>query len=304
MSVSQTGLEDFLAVAESGSLTAAAARRNITVSGLSRRLASLENWAGCALIHRERRPVELTAAGVLFHDVAANIVASLNEAKSALGREETTDSVLTFVLPHTLRDVFFPHFVVKFQEAGFPFESQVISATEAKRLRKIHETGVCDFALYYNKPERPFELSTGHAAARLKQEHLLPVSLSDPDGRPIHPVPGRADQYTPHLNQGPGSYFMQLVRDLMAEYGGPCFLKPLPHTEGAVPFVEQVREGTGMAWLPRHLVQDDLVSGRLVVAGDEHWVIGMEICLARSARPLTASGEKLWELTLEMDFDS
>ncbi len=53
-------LEDFLALRELGSFTAAAERRNISQSAFSRRIQSLEDWLGVTLIDRSVRPHRFT----------------------------------------------------------------------------------------------------------------------------------------------------------------------------------------------------------------------------------------------------
>ena len=56
-------LEDFLSVARTGSFSLSAAERHITQSAFSRRIKSLEQWVGVALIDRSSYPTRLTAAG-------------------------------------------------------------------------------------------------------------------------------------------------------------------------------------------------------------------------------------------------
>ncbi|WP_116083924.1 LysR family transcriptional regulator [Tropicimonas sp. IMCC34011] len=74
------GIEVFAAVAEEGSLTAAARRLGTSPSGVSQQLASLEAAIGQPLIDRARRPVAVTPAGAAFRRRAQRI---LNEAAQA-----------------------------------------------------------------------------------------------------------------------------------------------------------------------------------------------------------------------------
>jgi DNA-binding transcriptional LysR family regulator len=70
-------LEDFIALAESQSFSRAAQARNITQSGFSRRIQSLEQWVGADLVDRSGWPPALTAAGRLFHEVARDLLQKL-----------------------------------------------------------------------------------------------------------------------------------------------------------------------------------------------------------------------------------
>ncbi len=58
-----TAIEVFVAVAERGSLTAAAAQQDMSRAMVTRYLAELERWLGVRVLHRTTRRVTLTAAG-------------------------------------------------------------------------------------------------------------------------------------------------------------------------------------------------------------------------------------------------
>ncbi|MCT7654029.1 LysR family transcriptional regulator [Oceanimonas sp. NS1] len=53
-------LHDFIALSEQGSFSRAAESRFVTQPAFSRRIRSLENWLGVALVCRNRYPLELT----------------------------------------------------------------------------------------------------------------------------------------------------------------------------------------------------------------------------------------------------
>jgi DNA-binding transcriptional LysR family regulator len=293
-------LQDFLAVAEAGSLSEAAERRNISISALSRRLSGLEEWLGVILVDRQKRPNELTYAGHLFRDVALNVVFSLGEIRENLRREVPDQNILTFALPHTLRDKFFPQFLARVRERSVAFEAQILVGTEAARLREILEKGACHFLLYYSRADLPFRLPLNHSSCYLDDDRLVPVSAADHNGLPRFPVPGKPECFSLHLSQGPGSYFMKLVNDLVSKSARAPYLRQLPHTEGTEPFLQSVRDGKGMAWLPGRLVEGDLQSGKLIMAGSKEWSIDLQIRLARGKAPLSSCGEALWRM-LELE---
>ena len=58
-------LEAFVAIAESGSVTAASIALGTTQATLSRQLAALEKHLGCRLLHRSTRAISLTQDGVV-----------------------------------------------------------------------------------------------------------------------------------------------------------------------------------------------------------------------------------------------
>ncbi|MFG3539336.1 LysR family transcriptional regulator [Streptomyces clavifer] len=73
-------LRAFLAIADEGSVTRAAARLRLSQPVVSRTLASLENHLGVRLVDRSTHHLALTAEGVLFRDKAAAAVGAFDEA--------------------------------------------------------------------------------------------------------------------------------------------------------------------------------------------------------------------------------
>ncbi|MFI9724302.1 LysR family transcriptional regulator [Streptomyces sp. NPDC052396] len=73
-------LRAFLAIAEAGTITRAAARLHLGQPALSRTLRQLETHLGVRLIDRSTHHLELTAAGRMFRDRAAAALAAVDTA--------------------------------------------------------------------------------------------------------------------------------------------------------------------------------------------------------------------------------
>ncbi|MFI9625116.1 LysR family transcriptional regulator [Streptomyces sp. NPDC052042] len=73
-------LRAFLAVADEGNVTRAAARLRLTQPAVSRTLAALERHLGVRLVDRSTHHLVLTPEGVAFRDRAASAVAAFDEA--------------------------------------------------------------------------------------------------------------------------------------------------------------------------------------------------------------------------------
>ncbi|WP_149140331.1 LysR family transcriptional regulator [Gemmobacter caeruleus] len=78
------GIEVFLAIAEEGSISAAARRVGGSVSAVSQQLAGLESVLGSQLFDRATRPMRLTPAGRILHRHAQTIVNAAQEAQAEL----------------------------------------------------------------------------------------------------------------------------------------------------------------------------------------------------------------------------
>lgn len=77
-------VEVFRAIAQSGSLSAAARRLDLTPMTVSRRLASLEGELGVRLFHRTTRSVSLTAEGETFLPFATTLLEASEGARISL----------------------------------------------------------------------------------------------------------------------------------------------------------------------------------------------------------------------------
>jgi DNA-binding transcriptional LysR family regulator len=77
-------LKAFLAIAEEGSIAAAAAREHTVASAISKRVAEMEAHCGTGLLYRHRRGVSLTPAGAELVAHARRVIDELNRLDSAL----------------------------------------------------------------------------------------------------------------------------------------------------------------------------------------------------------------------------
>ena len=93
-------LEAFVAVVETGSMSAAAARLGVAVSAVSRRLGDLEGRLGVRLANRSTRGLVPTPSGLAYHERATALLAALAAADASVtGREAALRGTLRVALP-------------------------------------------------------------------------------------------------------------------------------------------------------------------------------------------------------------
>jgi DNA-binding transcriptional LysR family regulator len=80
-------LEAFLAVVETGSIVGASARLHLTQPGVSRRIQSLEEQLGIALLDRQSKPLKPTAAGRETYAQGRRMLRVLDDLKTGLSPE-------------------------------------------------------------------------------------------------------------------------------------------------------------------------------------------------------------------------
>ncbi len=83
---SLTTLRIFVAVAECGNLTHAAARQHLAVSAISKRIGELEQLAGTPLLQRKARGVTLTPAGLSLLRHARKVLQDVQAMEAELGQ--------------------------------------------------------------------------------------------------------------------------------------------------------------------------------------------------------------------------
>jgi len=97
-------LEDFVSLAETRSFSRSAQLRHITQPAFSRRIQSLEAWAGVALIDRSSYPTTLTPSGQILHARALELLQSIQNLRSHLhdAKNELAESAPALTLhPNT-----------------------------------------------------------------------------------------------------------------------------------------------------------------------------------------------------------
>lgn len=102
-------LRYFVAIADAGSLTAAAAAISIAQPALTRQLRELEADLGVALFHRMPRGVRLTQAGVTFYESAQRILGEAQRVRQRLaGKAGDTKTTVVLGVSPTLARVLLP----------------------------------------------------------------------------------------------------------------------------------------------------------------------------------------------------
>ena len=77
-------LEDFVSLAETRSFSRSAQLRHVTQPAFSRRIQSLEAWAGIDLVDRSTYPTRLTPAGTTLYGQALEVLQALQSARTIL----------------------------------------------------------------------------------------------------------------------------------------------------------------------------------------------------------------------------
>jgi DNA-binding transcriptional LysR family regulator len=298
-------IEDFLAVAEGGGFSRAAERRHVTQPALSRRIKALEEWLGTPLFERSTHTVVLTPAGETFRPAAEDILRRVYGGREqALEVARLKAETISFAATHALSQTFFPEWIRSTEGANLNAAVQLVAANFAGCEKLLLEAQT-QFLLAHYHPSMLNRIDNDRFQyIELGKDTLIPISAPQEksavrrgghrrDQAPRYPLNGPSETLLPYLAYHPGSGNGRIVSSFLA--GKDIARRLVPSFSAPVMLlIDMAREGRGVTWAPESLVLDDLVTHRLVRAGDRSWDIEIGICLFRPRARMSPAAEKFW----------
>ena len=260
-------LEDFVSLAETRSFSRSAQLRHVTQPAFSRRIQSLEAWAGTDLVDRSSYPTRLTPAGETLYSQSLEVLQALQSTRAMLrGHTSAGQDVIEFAVPHTLAFTFFPAWVSSLREKFGPFKSRLIALNVHDAVMRLVE-GSCDLLIAYHHPSQPYQLEADrYEMVSLGEEVMAAYVKPGADGAPLHQLPGRAGHPLPYLGYAPGAYLGQMVELILKQAGTAIHFDRVYETDMAEGLKAMALEGHGIAFLPFSAVKKDLRAKKLVSA--------------------------------------
>ena len=261
-------LEDFVSLAETRSFSRSAQLRHVTQPAFSRRIQSLEAWAGADLVDRSSYPTKLTSAGQTLYAQAMEMLQALQNTRAMLrGHNAAGHDFIEFAVPHTLAFTFFPSWVASLRESFGPIKSRLIALNVHDAAMRLVEGG-CDLLITYHHPSQPLQLDAErYEMVVLGQEVIAPYARADADGKPLFALPGHASRPLPYLGYAPGAYLGGVTDWILKQAGTPIHLDRVYETDMAEGLKVMAMEGHGIAFLPRSAVKKEVQAGALVELG-------------------------------------
>ncbi len=290
-------LEDFVSLAETRSFSRSAQLRHVTQPAFSRRIQSLEAWAGTDLVDRSSYPTRLTPAGKTLYEQSLEMLQALQSARAMLrAHTAAAQDVIEFAVPHSLAFTFFPSWLSGLREHCGPIKSRLMALNVHDAVMRMVE-GSCDLLIAYHHAAQPIQLDPDrYEMLHLGDELLSPYVRPDATGAPRYVLPGTAAQPLPYLAYAPGAYLGRAVDHLIKQSATPVHLDRIYETDMAEGLKAMALEGHGVAFLPASSVRKDVRAKKLVPAGD-----GLEAALdiriyreRPNARKAKRALEKFW----------
>ena len=243
-------LEDFVSLAQTRSFSRSAQLRHVTQPAFSRRIQSLEAWAGTDLVDRSSYPTKLTAAGQVLYEQALSMLQELQATRSTLRTHvKAVKGVLEFAVPHTLAISFFPHWMAALREHLPQLRSRLIAMNVHDAVLRLVE-GSCDVLLAYHHPSHPIALDPMHYDMLVLGHDMVTAYAAPTGDAPKWTWPPARGQRTPWLAYASGAYLGLVVESALKKASAIDAFDRVYETEMSESVKAMAVEGQGVAFLP------------------------------------------------------
>lgn len=290
-------IEDFLALADTGSFSRAAATRYITQPAFSRRIQSLEEWLGVDLVDRRSQPMRLTDSARRHIPEFRALQREMNQLRSRMQSEQSGAARLTVVTQHSLTVTLLPALLGRFSQNRAPRVEFNVRSENHDECVTLFMRGDADLLLCMEEPDDPLcRMIPAERRLPVGEETLVPLSAPGRNARPIHaPQPGKPLKLLAFpLNSYLGRIMYKRCFNALFQ---TCQVEIAHESIFLAGVKEMLLAGLGMAWLPRSLVERELASGALVVLDEPLPRVTLQLGLYRTdhcAYPDTL--ERIWSL--------
>ena len=175
-------LKLFRAVADAGSFSRAAGQLHYAQSNLSTKMLQLEKELGSSLFYRTSRGVTLTPKGKVFYGYAGDLLSLADEARRAMGDEESDAGSIAIGSMESTAASFLPRFLSGFHQAHPQISVRVDTGTTQASIDKLLDYRV-DGAFIAGPLHHP-HLET----LFIRTEHLVLISDPADERRSLHQI--------------------------------------------------------------------------------------------------------------------
>jgi DNA-binding transcriptional LysR family regulator len=286
-------LDDILAVAETGSFSKAAQRRNLTQSAFSRRIGAIEDWVGAELFDRGRKPVQLHAAIAAQQDRVAACAMELRQLVADLrrGARQGGDRVV-IASQHALTASLTPAIVARVGRANPDIHVRLRSANLDECFALLL-SGQADIALAYRLPDEEHPVATDFIeTALIGTDRLVPVVAA---ARASDVLAGAVAGELAYVAYPDDVFLGQVMaRTVLPRIGQIDRVSVRAETALTLAAVEMAAVGVAVAWVPRSLAEARVRRGELTDLSDALPGTDLAITAVRLRQPVGLVRALVW----------
>lgn len=262
------GIEEFVVVAETGSVSGAADLLGLSKSQVSKRLTHLETRLGVRLLHRTTRSVTLTPMGGDFVERCRRILENFDDAEMVL-KDKQANPVGNIRL--TAAGAFAEHYLVPLVaefmvahpgvEVDIDITNRRVDMLEEHYDLAIRSGSLPDKSSYIVKRLTGYRLSTCATPAYLETAEARGLRLSEPEDLVDHDclvgtLPFWRFAYQRSGDQSAGLKELRVTGRWRSNSG--------------YALVRAVKAGLGIVQLPEFYLRDELAGGELISVLEDH----------------------------------
>ncbi|MQR00629.1 LysR family transcriptional regulator [Glaciimonas soli] len=254
MDINSDDLNVFIAVVDSGTLSAAAAHLGQTSSGVSRALSRLEEKLSCTLLTRTTRRMILTEEGHLLLEKARAILAAMDEAEESIRirRQQLAGRLRVDAASPFMLHCIVPH-VAEFREK---YPDITLELTSHDQIIDLLEHRI-DIAIRHGAlPDSSLHARALSTSAR----HLL----ASPAYLERHGRPTNIAALTRHQLLGFTNYEAGNIWPIRHKNGETLSITPTLFASSGETLRQLALQDLGIVCLADYMTRDDIAAGRLI----------------------------------------
>ncbi len=269
-------LEDYLALVDAGNFTSAADKRHLSQPAFSRRIQALEAWLGVQLVDRSKKPFRFTNAAIEHESTLRNLVNSIYQAKNRIKYSVRDQTSLSVATQHSLLVTpFLPRFLDKLS-GSIPNLNYSLVSENMDTCVAMFLKGAVDMLVIY-ETEGNRNVITPHLSVRktLSSDEMILVATP----HICQSINNNKDSLTlPLLTYPTSSFFGTVIwADVLPKVLRDLNATIVCESSFSVGLREMALASTGAAWLPRSIVVDEILSGKLMVLDEINQPIPMSV---------------------------
>lgn len=258
-------LDDLIAIVEAGSVTDAAARRNVTQPAFTRRLQSIEKMLGIQVIRRGSKPARPSDALLQNIDEIRTLAYALRRLQNDLLHTANPERVLSIAALHAISLAHLPPVLSRLNQI-LPLSRIRLRAANRDECYMWLMTGQVRVMMIYETEQSLRQINSELVERTVVcKERMIPVCSTSN---------GAADRWSqrapisiPLVGYPEDSVLGTILRDEILTRSDAQFSLAAT-TEFSSAVLELCGHGLGVAWVPERLAAEKLASGKIVELTD------------------------------------